>query len=463
MYYKIPLLLLSLILTRYDVQARNNDLEFLVEKIKLDYPAYKEKTRNIDFDSFVYRIAAAHTDTFKAMATIVDFFKDRHLDLIRPKTSYDIDKARCRKDYNRVIHYLERTSSRKPYEGFWINDYNNCIIALKQEGDQPLLYKGYVVASRDSNLLYPGMTGFEFERTGSGQYFGTFISGYTGSQFYVTTSFRNDSVFTTGANSKWKKLRKYTPGLLCSLPVFDKNARGTLLDKDNYLITIPGNTELNTAIIDSIVKRDYAQISKAKKLIIDLRNNLGGTIRTYAPLMPFLYTGPIARTHAYSYCTEDGIARELEQIESYRRSKDVDTALLQSWEALIADKQRKVGEFIAGSADTLVCDSVMASPQQVAILINYGCQSAAEMMVLECKQSKKVTLFGEHTMGAIDQLSYFPIELPSKKYRLLMASGKRIIPPGGAPIDGTGIYPDVPISDSVNDWVEFVKTYYEKY
>lgn len=463
MYPKIFILSLFLFWTRHDTHARISDLEFLVEKIKLDYPVYKDKTQHIDFDSFVTQTVAANADTFKAMALIVDFFKDRHLDLIRSKTSYDIDTAQCAKDYKQVMNYLAQTDKPKRYEGFWVNDYNNCIIALKQEGDKPLLYKGYVIASRDSNLLYPGMTGVELERNNEGQYFGTFVSGYTGSQFYVTTGFRNDSVFTTGANSKWKKLKKYIPYMLSNLPVFNKNASGTLLDEDHYLITIPGNTELNTILVDSIVKRDYAKICKAKKLIIDLRNNLGGTVRTYNPLMPFIYTGPIVRTNAYAYCTEDGIANEMEHIDAYRKSKDVDAAFLKSWLELIGEKRRKIGGFISGAADTLVYDSVMTMPQQVAILVNYACQSAAEMMLLECKQSKKVTLFGEHTMGAVDQLSYFPIELPSKKYKLLMATGKRIIPPGGAPIDGVGIYPDVPISDHITDWLEFVKTYYEKY
>ncbi len=237
---------------------------FLVAKIKLDYPAYKDKTRNIDFDSFVARTVAANTDTFKAMAIIVDFFKDRHLDLTSAKSTYDLDTVQCAGDYKQVLAYFQHTATLKPHEGFWVNDYNNCIIAVRQEGRKPLLYKGYVVASRDSGFLYPGMAGVELEDNGKGGYFGLFVSGYTGSRFYVTTTFRNDSVFTTGANSKWRKLKKYVPGMLSTLPVFNKQASGRVLDPDNYLITIPGNTELNTALVDSIVKRDEARIRKAK-------------------------------------------------------------------------------------------------------------------------------------------------------------------------------------------------------
>ncbi len=463
MHAKLLTALLLLILLRPAAQAHDTDLEFLVEKIKLDYPVFREKTQHINFDSFVTQTIAANSDTCRAMALIVDFFKDRHLDLVRTRAASPVDTALCRANYKRVMRYFKRERRPERYEGFWVNDYNNCIIALKREGRRPLAYKGYVVASRDTGMLYPGMTGLDFEQDAAGSYFGMFVSGYTGSRFYVTTRFRSDTLFTTGANSKWRRLPHVDPGLLGRLPVFDKRARGELLDEDNYLMVLPGNTEENTLLAGNIVKRDYKKIAGAKNLIIDLRNNLGGTIRTYFPLMPFIYTGPIARTDGFIYCTEDGIRNEEESIAAYCKKGAVDSGQLKAWMAFVEEKRKKIGSFVAGYADTLVYDSVMHRPQRVALIINYACQSAAEMMLLECRQSNKVKLFGEHTMGAIDQLNYFPITLPSGRYRLMMATGKRKIPPGGTPIDGTGIYPDVPISDAVPDWVEFVKTYYEKY
>lgn len=463
MHAKLLTVLLFLLLFRPAVQARDTDLEFLVEKIKLDYPVFREKTRHINFDSFVTRTIAANSDTFRAMALIVDFFKDRHLDLVRTRAASPVDTALCQAGYQDVMRYFGRQQRLQRYEGFWVNDYNNCIIALKQEGRRPLAYRGYVIASRDSSILRPGMTALDFEQDAAGAYFGMFVSGYTGSRFYVTTQFRSDTLFTTGANSKWRRLPHFDPGLLRNLPVFDKRVRGGLLDADNYLVVLPGNTEDNTLLADSIVRRDYKKIAGAKNLIIDLRNNLGGTIRTYFPLMPFIYTGPIARTDGDVYCTEDGIRNEEESLAAYCRQGAVDSGQLKAWKVLIEEKKTKIGSFVSGYTDTLFYDSVMRKPQQVGIIINYACQSAAEMMLLECRQSKKVTLFGEHTMGAIDQLNYFPIPLPSGKYRLMMATGKRKIPPGGAPIDGRGIYPDVPISDAEPDWIQFVKTYYEKY
>ena len=85
------------------------------------------------------------------------------------------------------------------------------------------------------------------------------------------------------------------------------------------------------------------------------------------------------------------------------------------------------------------------------------------MFLLDAQQSKKVKLFGEHTMGAIDYLNFYPQATPSGKYKLYIATLRRDIPPGGSKLDGKGIEPDVPISDATPDWVDFVNHYYEKH
>jgi C-terminal processing protease CtpA/Prc len=64
-------------------------------------------------------------------------------------------------------------------------------------------------------------------------------------------------------------------------------------------------------------------------------------------------------------------------------------------------------------------------------------------------------------MGAIDYLDYYPMELPSGKYKLYMPTSKRVIPPGEQPIDGKGIYPDIQIADSELDWANYVHQYYK--
>ena len=104
----------------------------------------------------------------------------------------------------------------------------------------------------------------------------------------------------------------------------------------------------------------------------------------------------------------------------------------------------------------------MAMPKNVGIIMNYACQSASEMMILDAQQSKKVTLFGEHTMGAVDFLDFYPIAAPSGKYRLFMPITKRAAFDKNVQLDGKGIAPDIEIKDSTANWVDYVRNYYEK-
>lgn len=442
--------------------AQTVDLDFLVQKIKVDYPGYNDKTKHTDFDSFVKRtIAENKTDTFKSMSKIVGFFHDRHLDLFRSKDS--IDTTACNKKSNQIQHYFSSSFPKKKYEGYWISEYNHCVIAIKQTNKNPLRYQGYVVECRDSTTIYPGMTYYEFEKKNKRNFFTKATSSYSGDVFYVNSEFRNDSVFTIGPYNKWKKLNHYNYPLLKTLPLPSDDATGHWIDSNNYLITIPTSTSLNGQIVDSILKSNTLITSRVKNLIIDIRGNTGGTVKAFTPLLPLLYTNPILKINYAAYCTKDDVENTKKQIEYYVNQKNLDSTFLKDWISWVDKEENNIGKFIVGTQDTIKYDIILPYPKHVAFIINYGCQSAAEIILLNARQSKKVMFFGEHTMGAVDYLDYYPIELPSQKYQLYMPTTKRVISPEGKKLDGIGIYPDITISDGEKDWVDFVKRYYEKH
>jgi C-terminal processing protease CtpA/Prc len=82
-------------------------------------------------------------------------------------------------------------------------------------------------------------------------------------------------------------------------------------------------------------------------------------------------------------------------------------------------------------------------------------------MVLNFKQSKKVTLFGENTMGAADYLDFYPIEI-SDKYTLFMPTSKRIFNDSRDAIDGVGIKPNIYLIGDEEYWLKSVCQYYEQ-
>jgi hypothetical protein len=83
-------------------------------------------------------------------------------------------------------------------------------------------------------------------------------------------------------------------------------------------------------------------------------------------------------------------------------------------------------------------------------------------MVLYLRQSRKVTIFGENTGGAIDYLDQISFWLSHDHFEFWLASEKRKITADQPLYDDAGIPPDVRIGDEVEDWVEYVRGYYER-
>lgn len=457
---KIAALCFLLMLSQIAV-SQNNDLDFLIQKIKIDYPGYDEKAKGDTFDKFLKKtIFENKSDTFKMMAKIVDFFHDRHLDLFKLRD--EISVLECSRNFEKNRHYFQSNKKKKKYEGFWLNESESCVIAIIQTSLRPLRYIGYVAECRGGSKLIPGMTFYDFEYFSPNVFFTKAIGRGATSNFYIYSKFRNDSIMTTGPYNKWHKLSTYSGSILHGTAKSNFTT-GYWIDSNNYVIVIPASTLRNGEIADSLIKANIAIKTKLKNLIVDIRNNSGGTVNAYDAILPLIYTNPILIVNGSIFCTDDDLERTKLDLSNYLKSDDVDSFYIKDYQKWIALKKKNLRKFIAIPQDTLVFDSIYAYPQRVAYIINYGCQSAAEIAILHAKQSKKVTLFGEHTMGAIDYLNYYPHTFPSGKYDLFIATTRRTIPIGEKKLDGIGIYPDIQIDDSEQDWIQYVKHYYEKH
>ena len=299
------------------------------------------------------------------------------------------------------------------------------------------------------------------ENSGKNTYFTRYLSWGTANSIFMQTKFRNDSIAVFAETGKFYKLKNYdnTRPVLPGLTAFSYLNAGRSLDQDNYLMTIP-DFYYKIGSIDSIIKRDSAKIYTAKNLILDLRNNNGGRVKAYKALLPLVYTRPIRNVKGTIRCSDDLIAEYKADLEKERLENPTDTAGIKKLEAEVARFERARGHFVADDDDSVMSGPVLPLPVHVGIIINYGCQSAAELFLLHFKQSDKVKLFGENTFGAVDYLNATFNYTPSGRYAFTMATARRTIPEGEEGIDGMGIAPDVPIADTVPDWVAFVKNYY---
>ncbi|WP_270087110.1 S41 family peptidase [Sphingobacterium sp. SYP-B4668] len=221
-------------------------------------------------------------------------------------------------------------------------------------------------------------------------------------------------------------------------------------------LRIPSFAMSNKTAIDSVLRTHHENIINAHNLIIDLRNNGGGSDWAYSSLIPYIYTNPIRTVGVELLSTELNNMAVLELSQDTLYGEKQRAEFKETYERLNAD----LGNFVrVREANVTVdsMDSILPNPLRVAILVNEYCASTTEQFLLEAKQSSKVKLYGSSTFGALDFSNMTSAISPSGEFQLWYCRSKSLRIPG-MEIDGSGIQPDYYLDPSISqkDWVGFV-------
>jgi hypothetical protein len=441
---------------------QQNDFDYLATIIKNTYAGYNDKVKGNEFDILVNRVKQSSSkDTFALLSQLTYFFDEQHLKLYDEHISKQrINIVQCKKDSQNIRQYFRNKKPKYKYEGYWLSDFNNCVIAIKRVKSSPTVFHGYVV---ECNAKLPaGFCMFKMIQQNDG----TFLTDYTDADFFFRVflkgKFKDTNTLWVNSYDRFKRISTYVPDILVKKKAISYKPAFTKIDKKTVLLTMPSFRAWYVEVIDSLIKSNKSSIDSATTLIIDIRNNGGGTINNYLPLLPYIYTGPIVHTGTHQLYSDIYIKDYEDRMNRYLTKGDSTTAKI--YIAYYDSVKAKRGKFDYAPPDTLANNlPTLSKPKNVAVIINNNCLSAAELMLLNFKQSKKVTIFGERTGGGVDYLDGLRPKLPSKKYSLFIASTKRALTEQQPSYDATGILPDVEISDDVTDWVIFVKKYYDEY
>lgn len=247
-------------------------------------------------------------------------------------------------------------------------------------------------------------------------------------------------------------LDSYFKSISSPNPFIDKLNETTIFFR---IPTFEGNQK---PLIDSVILANKALLNSTENLIIDLRNNGGGSDYSYKEIIPLLYTNPIREVGMEYLSTPLNNKRIEDAINSEEfKSADEETKnwILKTYEILKAHP----GAFV-NPEDTDVTvyteQQIHQYPENVAILINEGNGSSAEQFLLAAKQSKKVKLFGVTTMGVLDISNMIFVASPCNDFQLGYAISKSLRIPEMT-IDGKGIQPDYYLDESIpqHQWIEF--------
>jgi Peptidase family S41 len=446
------------------VPSLNDEIDSLAATIKDTYVGYPYKVKGKEFDALVQRVKQNPSkDTFALLSQLTSFFKDMHLELFDYKVDKQkIDTQQCKKDSQMVERYFANKKRKDIYEGYWLNERNHCVIGLIKVQSNPTTYYGYVVESRAKAI--PGYCLLKMVQQKDGTYYTDCMSANFGIRLFSHAKFKNNNtLWATSWGGKWLRQPHYQPGLLNGRTIFAYEPAFEVLDDKTVLLKMPTFDISYKSMYDSIIKANDSIIRRAHTLIVDIRNNTGGRIKNYFELFPYAYTQPIVHCGVYVKYSKAYVQDFKNKAKEYLQKGDTANArAYDNWADTVLNSW--AGKEVYYKADTLAQQlPVLPNPKNIAIIANYNCLSAAELMLLNFKQSSKVTVFGERTGGAVDYLATIDdIPIVGEKYSLFIAFSKRALTAQQPSYDGVGIKPDVEIGDEVADWVAFVKKYYEE-
>ncbi len=442
-------------------------LNNVIQKVEANYAGFFDKVNTktrprykqiVDSLRMASKGLAADKNCYGLLKTYKKFYHDGHFQLsfndlqaAVPIKTIETDEAKAK------AYFDANKANLHPLEGIWETTDGSYQVALMKDGSK---IAAVVLVAQNKNWKL-GMVKFEADANGTSPYKGIYWAGDLSSSERTFPLVGN--LMNIPNSGYW--VRKYpdaaTATELATLQQPTDTEFGLkILDHSTVYVRIP-SFEVSTDLVDSVMKANDAIIRQSPYLLIDIRDNGGGSNGSFSAILKYLNTNNFKDTYSHFRSTPDNIAADKSIIKQAIAQNWLSAAEAKSWQAIINKSEKQLGKMVKSKGDDIKFKEVISNPQKVAILMNDGCYSSAEYFVFYAKQSKKVTLFGTHTGGVMDYGNVRPFKLLCPNFELRLPTTR-----SGwvdtAPIDNIGFLPDVTIPQSEKDWVGFVRAYLKK-
>lgn len=441
--------------------------DWLRQKIAVNYSGYRDKVtaeKQAEFDRhtaiFQTKIAQSQTDTtcLRLMVEWARWFRDGHVQLFQKTGPATDDPAEIRRrfaDWEKIAltepearAYLDQPG-REPVEGIYQLAGGNYRVALVRNAS-PQRDFAAVILKADSVWWMPGQVKFELKQNEPGKYNARFFMR-DHSLRSIGATFGDGNLDFTEIGT-WHKQYPGKPSVPAPPQVFTLSK----LDSQTLLLTIPTMNESVRLELDSLMSANAALLERTPNLVIDCRNNGGGSDITFFPLRPYVFSGSVKGYGGQIYATEDN----LQKYERLRDNKDFPKKYRRQFGRIAKRIRRNMGGYVGNCGEvTQKFNKVKPNPQRVAVLINGNCASSCEQFVFYAEQSTRVTLIGQNTAGIMDYGNLHSLDFPCGKFGLAYPTSRSCRVAAGKAIDGIGIPPDVRLDEKEKDWVEFARQY----
>ncbi|OMP80324.1 S41 family peptidase [[Flexibacter] sp. ATCC 35208] len=439
-----------------------SNFDEVIAKVEHNYPGYPIKITAVNeaaFEQFTDSLrniadTANAVTCFTILQSWTGYFKDRHLalvfkdipenkDLINEifsnSESFPLSKDSLVKKWAIAPDY--------PLEGIWsLSRMYEVAVIKKDSGYQGIILKG------DNTYWKPGQVKFELQPDGNANWKATQYNQYHMPDTF--TAFVDEQAYIMDLKSyKWEKT---FPGQMGQKSIPADSFYFSRIDSNNAILRLPSFELPYKKLIDSLITNNLYTITHTPHLIVDIRGNYGGFNICFEKLLPLIYTDPIITQGPVVKATTENIRLYEVMLKSPLFPDDKKPPFIR----MVKNLKKNKNGYYQPPADTTIFPQVYAQPEKIGFLMDEGCASATELLILDAKQSKKVTLFGKRSAGVVDYLNLVaPRPLSCSRFLLWIPTARLASVPQH-PIDNTGILPDVEIPYQEN-WVNYAQQYLE--
>lgn len=461
-----------------------DDVDFTYKKLQRYqsrlYWYISKKDLDFKFDSLKSTITKPMTsfEFYKKITPVITSIRQGHL-IVSPST--------------KILSKSEQKALKElgagPFSQFEFEVINDKMYVIKNKSDHATIKAGAEVISindqKTSELINEYYTlfasdGFNktFKRKRVSNMFSTFYTNENGPQNSLKYVFKqNDSLHIVSIKRKAAPKKENNGAQMKVIGHETKINIITRKDKKTYgynEITKTNNRDLKFIEKDRSValmkikhfelgnsKRFYEesfsriQLNKTKTLIIDLRNNTGGSIKEIADLYSYLSDYPHVFIDPFQVTSKTAMIEKTPFSNSPLLAKIFMTPFYAPVVLLKTNKDKKGNFFCSNSNSKSKPIKKNAFRGKIYVMINGGTFSASSIISSNLKGSKRATFVGEETGGAYNGTvaGIMPtIKMPNSDIK--MTIGLLAVTPfyKTAP-EGRGIFPDKEIIPTTADYV----------
>ena len=475
---KIQIVLLFLLLSVFgyvnaQTQCNCNDaLQKIILKIESEYPGFDIKTK----DKLLYnsvkesstKLALENknpSECLDILKAYIGFFKDRHIGVLpneylsQQNTTSKTTEIKTSKPANIDLKRFKKDIVTKPnqFEGIWKDD--NYEIGVKKVNQNE--YIGFIIKA-DPKYWKPNEIKFRLFADGTYEY-------YTQDRSVQKGKYKiYDSSILFFDDLKFSFTKQLPAATLNQEEVKDKinEINGFYVKKltpRTTLIKLPNFSEVFLEAIEAMLEKNKKLIENSEFLIIDVRDNSGGTDNAYSSILPYISTNPIRSVGVEYLSSENFIRNSQKYLQGLEKDSIKNKDRIDDLRKRIVLLKENLGKYVNFSDKKVNIENINyapKSPSQIVVLANNRTASAAENFLLRTKQSKKVKIMGIPSSGVLDYANAMFFEYGCDNYKLLMPTYRSFRLPD-YPIDNIGVQPDTYLDTSVSDWVKYAVDYLE--